>query len=76
MCYDFVLYRDWNLMLYQECGRVLYQVNDSHRQYPMRMYLQLWIWTCVVSINVVILCDIFLVMVTECYKYLLEHSYP
>ena len=56
-------------------GLVLYQSNASHRWCPMRMDLQLWIWTCVVSSHVVILCDTFLVMVTECYKSPLGFSY-
>ena len=48
--YDFVLYQDWSLVLYQGYGPPF--------------------------IEVVILCDIFLVMVTECYKYPLRISYP
>ena len=81
---DLMLYKDWNLVLYQNRGivlyqnfrLVLYQVYDSHRWYPMRMDLQLWIWTCVVSIHLVILCDILLVMVTKCYKSPLGLRYP
>ena len=52
---NIVLYQDWSLVLYQVYGLVLYQVNDSHRQYPMIMDLQLWRWTCVVLIDVVII---------------------
>ena len=55
---------------------LFYQVNDSHRWYPMRMDLQLWIWTCVVSSHVIILCDILLVVVTQYYKSPLGINYP
>jgi len=56
---------DWSLVLYQDldlcCIKsilVLYQVNDSHRWYPMRMGLQLGIWklSCMIK-SCGILCD-------------------